>query len=81
MTQIENAANIAKFKYSSDRYTVLWLFDQRSCHRKYDEHALLTKNILVKDGGPRRVRDRVWEATTTNVTRKRCCKKIANNPP
>ena len=60
MAQVENAVNIADFKYDKDRYTVVWLFDQSSCHRKFGDHALLAKNILVKDGGQRRVRDTVW---------------------
>ena len=60
MEQMKNAADIADFKYERSQYTVVWLFDQSSCHRKFDEHALLAKNILVKDGGPRRVRDTVW---------------------
>ena len=58
--QVEYAAKIADFKYPKDDYTIVWLFDQSSCHRKFNEQALLAKNILVKDGGPRRVRDTVW---------------------
>ena len=60
MKQVENAAKIADFKYPKDDYTIVWLFDQSSCHRKFDEQALLAKKILVKDEGPRRVRDTVW---------------------
>jgi hypothetical protein len=60
MEQMKNAVDIADIKYRGDRYTVAWLFDQSSCHRKFDERALQAKNILVKDGGPRRVRDTVW---------------------
>ena len=52
--------DIADIKYEGDRYTVVWLFVQSSCHRKFDERALQAKNILVKDGGPQRVRDTVW---------------------
>ena len=43
MKQVKNAA---EFKYDKDHYTVVWLFDQSSCHRKFDEHALLVKNIF-----------------------------------
>ena len=28
--------------------------------KKFDEYALLAKNLIVKDGGSRRVRDTVW---------------------
>ena len=60
MAQVKNAADIADVKYPPNRYTVVWLFDQSSCHRKFDEHVLLARNILVKDGGPRHVRDTEW---------------------
>ena len=59
MEQIANAADIASFKYGHS-HTIVWLFDQSSCHRKFDECALQAKSILVKDGGPRRVRDTTW---------------------
>ena len=76
MKQMENAAKIADFKYPKHDYTVAWLFDQSSCHRKFDEQALLAKNILVKDGGPRRVRDTVWGKTASHGDRRRnCCKR------
>ena len=40
--------------------TLLFVFDHSSCHKKFDEKALIAKNILVKDGGPRRVCDTIW---------------------
>ena len=59
MDQVKNAASIADIKYGGSGYTVVWLFDQSSCHRKFSDDALQAKNILVKDGGPQRVRDTV----------------------
>ena len=59
MEQITNAADIVSFKYGHS-HTIVWLFDQSSCHRKFNECALQAKSILVKDGGPRRVRDTTW---------------------
>ena len=59
MEQIRNAADIADVKYGAT-HTIVWLFDQSSCHKKFDELALQSSKILVKDGGPRRVRDTVW---------------------
>ena len=59
MEQINNAADIADIKYGAT-HTIVWLFDQSSCHKKYDNHALQASKILVKDGGLRRVRDTVW---------------------
>ena len=59
MDQIRNAADIADYKYRAT-HTIVWLFDQSSCHKKFDELALQASKILVKDGGRRRVRDTVW---------------------
>ena len=36
------------------------VFDQSSCHKRFDEEELIAKSILVKDNGPRRVHDTVW---------------------
>ena len=47
-------------RYGNGQHTIIWLFGQSSCHRKFDDLALIANNILVKDGGPRRVRDTVW---------------------
>ena len=60
MQQIENACDITESLYDITTHTIVWIFDQSSCHRKFHEQALIAKNILVKDGGPRRVRDTVW---------------------
>ncbi len=40
MANVERAAKIAEFKYRSDKYTLVWLFDQSSCHKAYAEDAL-----------------------------------------
>ena len=60
LAQVKNACDIAEFKYPSTAHTVAFIFDQSSSHRKFDEHALLAKNIIVKDRGERRVRDTTW---------------------
>lgn len=60
LQQMERACDIAEFKYPPSSNTVVFILDQSSCHKKYSEQALLAKNILVKDGGPRRVRDTKW---------------------
>ena len=77
MAHVENAANIADFKYRKDKYTIVWSFDQSSCHRKFYEQALIVKSILVKDGGGRRVRDMVWanqpQRMVTHKWVARCC--------
>ena len=60
MNQLHLACDIADVKYPNDKYTLIWLFDQSSCHKKFNDDALVASKILVKDGGPRRVRDTVW---------------------
>jgi hypothetical protein len=65
MGQIRNAANIADVKYGAT-HTIVWLFDQSSCHRKFDDLALQSSKILVKDGGPRRVRTLSGGETTVH---------------
>ena len=37
-----------------------YILDQSSCHRKFDDKALVAQNILVKGSGPRHVTDSVW---------------------
>ena len=60
MEQMVIACDIAAIKYPSHSHTVVFILDQNSCHRKFNEKALIARNILVKDGGPRRLRDNVW---------------------
>ena len=60
MTQMKTACDIVEVKYPPSSHTVAFILDQSSCHRKFDDQALVARNILVKDGGPRRVRDTVW---------------------
>ena len=67
MAQVKNACDIAEVKYRPNQHTIVFVFDQSSCHTKYDDHALLAKNILVKDGGPRRVRDTVWAGSVQEM--------------
>ena len=35
MANIETAARIAEFNYPTDQYTIVWHFDQSSCHKAY----------------------------------------------
>ena len=60
MSQVKIAYNIAEAKYNPAKHTLVFVFDQSSCHRKFDEKALIAKNILVKDGGERQVHDTTW---------------------
>lgn len=60
MEQMKHACDIAEYKYPLSSHTVVFVFDQSSCHKKFDDMALIARNILVKDGGLRKVRDTVW---------------------
>ena len=40
MENVKNAIKIAKFKYPSESYTVVWIFDQSSCHKAFAEDFL-----------------------------------------
>ena len=57
---MKDACDIAKSKYDPAKHSIVFVFDQNCCHKKFDERALIAKNILVKDGGPHRVCDTVW---------------------
>ena len=60
MVQMKNACDIAESKYGCDKHTIVFVFDQNSCHKKFDEKVLDPKNIQVKDDGPCRVCSRRW---------------------
>ena len=56
-----DAAKIAKFKYPQDKNTIVFVFDQSSCHRAFAENALNLKVMNVKPGGAQPpMRDTVW---------------------
>ncbi len=48
--QVKNVVKIAKIKYPSDVYDVVWLFDHSPCHTKRAEDALSASVMGVKDG-------------------------------
>ena len=61
MKQMENAVKIAEFKYTPAMHTLVWLFDQSSCHRAYAPDALNSNNMNVKPEGSQAVMtDTVW---------------------
>ena len=60
LAQIKTAGDITEIKYPPSSHTVVFILDERSCHCKFDERALVARNIPVKDGGSRRVQDTVW---------------------
>lgn len=60
MTRVKNALDVVNMKYPSNKNKIVFVYYQSSYHTKNDDQALLAKNILVKDGGPRIIRDTVW---------------------
>ena len=61
MAQIKRAVCIAEFKYPPAMHTLVWLFDQSSCHRAYASDALNVNNMNVRPGGAQAVmKDTVW---------------------
>ncbi len=61
MAQIERAALIAEHKYPPAMHTVVWLFDQSSCHKAYAPDALNATHMNVHPGGAQpALHDTVW---------------------
>ena len=46
MAQVKTASDIAEAKYDTSKHTIVFVFDQSSCHRKFDKKALL----VIADG-------------------------------
>ena len=60
LAQVKIACDITQYIYPASSHTVVFILDQSSCHRKFDDKALVAQNVLVKDGGVHRVRDTSW---------------------
>ena len=61
MANVKDAAKIAKFKYPSEKHTVMFIFDQSSCHRAFSDDALNARVMNVRPGGAQpAMRDALW---------------------
>ena len=61
MANIKNAVAIAEFKYPPEKNTLVFIFDQSSCHKAYAENALNVSRMNVRPGGKQPcMRDTVW---------------------
>ena len=61
MANVKDAAAIAKFLFPAERYTIVWIFDQSSCHRAFSENALNARRMNVRPGGAQPcLRDTMW---------------------
>jgi hypothetical protein len=47
MDQLKNAADIANVKHEGDGYTMVWLFDQSSYHRKFHKTTASSQAYLL----------------------------------
>lgn len=61
MDNVKDVATIAMFKYPSDEHTVIFIFDQSSCHCAFAEDALNVNRMNVRPGGMQpAMHDTMW---------------------
>ena len=61
MANVADAVAIAEFKYPLQKNTIVFIFDQSSCHKAYAEDTLNASRMNVHPGGKQpRMRDTVW---------------------
>ena len=61
MHNVEDAVQIAEHVYPLASHTIVWLFDQSSCHRAFTEDALNVRHMNVRPGGIQpKMRDTMW---------------------
>ena len=61
MVNVKNAVKIVTFKYPSESYTVVWIFDQSSCHKAFAEDSLNARRRNVRPGGAQpKMRTTTW---------------------
>ena len=61
LKNIKDAVKITKFKYPTEKFMVVFIFDSSSYHRAYSQDSLNVKSMNVKPGGAQPpLRDTVW---------------------
>ena len=61
MEQMAKAFKIAEFNYDMATHTIVWIFDQSSCHKAFSPDALNVNKMNVLPGGAQaKLRDTVW---------------------
>ena len=61
MANIKDAVSITEFKYPPEKNTLVFIFDQSSCHKAFTENALNASRMNVRPGGKQPcMRDTVW---------------------
>lgn len=67
---VKDAVKIAEFKYPPRRNTLVFIFDQSSCHKAYAENALNASRMNVRPGGKQPcMRDTVWAGRVQKLVR------------
>ena len=61
MDQMIKAVKIAELKYNKTVHTLVWIFDQSSCHKAFAPDALNVNKMNVLPGGAQaKLRDTMW---------------------
>ena len=61
MNNIRDAVKIAEHVYTMDTHTIVWVFDQSSCHRAFADDTLNVRKMNVQPGGAQpAMRDTMW---------------------
>lgn len=61
MANVDDAIQIAEHLYPPDSHTIVWLFDQSSCHKAFADDALNVRQMNVHPGGSQpRMRATTW---------------------
>ena len=73
MKNVKDAARIPKFKYQSDKHTVMFLFDQSSCHHAFGEDTLNSHVMNIRPGRAQPVMHNKDESCP-------CCHSMMSDP-
>lgn len=61
MANVADAVVTAEFKYLSQKNTIVFIFDESSCHKTYTKDALNASKMNVRPGGKQPcMKDTVW---------------------
>ena len=68
MKQVRNTDRIAEHKYDTTMHTLMWLFDQSSCHKAMSSDALNVATMNIRpEGAQSLLRDTEWPPGSGDV--------------
>ena len=70
MANIKDAVAIAEFKYPPEKNTLIFIFDQSSCHKAYAKNALNTTRMNVHPGGKQPCMQDIVGRASTEIGRR-----------